>query len=110
MDFSNNSEEARPNHRDMNLVVRVQSFFSFPDEGPRAWWQGKTVPTQTVDIHNYGPLQLVDFIGGYCMWGSKQRITLWCDLDSVSIEITSDEQLLEWFQLNLDKGVVRINV
>ncbi|OEL33422.1 hypothetical protein BAE44_0005559, partial [Dichanthelium oligosanthes] len=72
-------------------------------------WQGKTLPTQTVDIYNYDLLQLVDFIWGHCMWGSKQCITLWHDLDSVSIEITSDERLLELLQLNLDKGVVCIN-
>ncbi|KAG2607121.1 hypothetical protein PVAP13_4NG199422, partial [Panicum virgatum] len=42
------------------------------------------------------------------MWGVKQYITLWRELE-YSMEIKSDEQLLEWFQLNLDKGIVRIN-
>jgi hypothetical protein len=71
--------------------------------------QGKTLPTQTVDPHNYSMLQLVDFIAEHYNWGSKQLITLWRDLETESIEINSDEQLFEWCQLNLDKGVVQIN-
>ncbi|RLM64230.1 hypothetical protein C2845_PM16G09010 [Panicum miliaceum] len=55
-------------------------------------------------------MQLVDFIAEHYLWGSKQRITLWRDLDIESIEITSDEQLLEWFQVNLEKEVVQIIV
>jgi hypothetical protein len=54
-------------------------------------------------------LQLVDFIAKHYNWGSKQLITLWRDLEIESIEINSDEQLFEWCQLNLDKGVVQIN-
>jgi hypothetical protein len=34
---------------------------------------------------------------------------LWRELDGASMEINSDENLREWFQLNLDKGVVHIN-
>jgi hypothetical protein len=71
--------------------------------------QGKILPTQTVDPQNYGMLQLVDFIAEHYNWGSKQLITLWCDLETESIEIKSDEQLFEWCQLNLNRGVVHIN-
>ena len=92
----------------LNIVVRVGSFFSLLDGGPKTWMQGKTLPTQTVDIHSYSFLQFVDFIAEHYMWGSKQYITLWRKLE-YSMEIKSDEQLLEWFQLNLDKGIVRIN-
>jgi hypothetical protein len=53
-------------------------------------------------------MQLVDFIAEHYMWGSKQYISLWCDLDNESIEIKSDEHLIEWFQLNLENGVVCI--
>ncbi|KAG2538225.1 hypothetical protein PVAP13_9NG314814, partial [Panicum virgatum] len=42
------------------------------------------------------------------MWGSKQHITLSRESE-YTMEIKSDEELFEWFQLNLDKGVVRIN-
>ena len=27
----------RPNHKDFELVVRVRSFFSMPDGGPKLW-------------------------------------------------------------------------
>jgi hypothetical protein len=53
-------------------------------------------------------MQLVDFIDEHYMWGSKQYISLWCDLDNESIEIKSDEHLIEWFQLSLKNGVVCI--
>ena len=98
----------RPNQMSLNIVVRVGFFFSLLDGGPKTWMQGKTLLTQTVDIHSYSFLQLVDFIAEHYMWGSKQYITLWRELE-YSMEIKSDEQLLEWFQLNLDKGIVRIN-
>ena len=92
----------------LNLVIRVRSFFSLPDGGPKTWMQGRTLPTQTIDIHNYSLLHLVDFIAEHYMWGSKQHITLSRESE-YTMEIKSDEQLFEWFQLNLDKGVVRIN-
>uniref|UniRef100_K4ALJ6 Uncharacterized protein n=1 Tax=Setaria italica TaxID=4555 RepID=K4ALJ6_SETIT len=72
------------------------------------WLQGKTLPPQVVDIHNYGLMQLVNFIAEHYKWGSKQYISLWCDLDNDSIEIKSDEHLYEWFELNLENGVVHI--
>ena len=92
----------------LNLVIRVRSFFSLPDGGPKTWMQGRTLPTQTIDIHNYSLLHLVDFIAEHYMWGSKQHITLSRESE-YTMEIKSDEELFEWFQLNLDKGVVRIN-
>ena len=92
----------------MQLVVRVRSFFSLPDWGPKSWQRGKTLPTQIVDTHSYGMLQLVDFIAEHYMWGSKQYISLYRELESDSIEIKSDEQLFEWFELNIDKGIVHI--
>ena len=98
---------------DMSLVVRVLSFFSLPDEGPKSWQQGRTLPTQVVDMHSFDLLQLVNFIAEHYMWGSKQYISLWRALDEISrgpsIEIKTDEQLLEWFELNKDKGKVYIN-
>lgn len=61
-----------------------------------------------VDSHNYILLQLVDFIGESFLWGSKQYISLWRALEDDSIEITTDEHLSEWFELNKDNGVVHI--
>jgi len=98
----------RQNQISLNLVVRVRSSFSLPDGGPKTYVKGKTLPTQRIDIHNYSLLQLVDFIAEHYIWGSKQHITLLRESE-YTIEIKSDEQLFEWFQLNLDKGVVEIN-
>ena len=88
----------------LNLVVRVLSFFSLPDGGPKSWQQGRILPTQVVDMHSFNVLQLVNFIAEHFMWGSKQYITLWRALEDTfsgdSIEIKTDEQLLEWFELN----------
>jgi len=99
----------RVNHRELKLVVRVRSFFSLPDNGPKSWWQGRTLPTKIIDINSFGLMQLVDFIAEHCLWGSKQYMTLWRDLENYSMEIKSDENLLEWSLLNVEKGVVRIN-
>jgi hypothetical protein len=41
--------------------------------------------------------------------GSKQYITLWRDLDDVSVEIKTNENLLDWFQCNIEKAEVGIN-
>ena len=96
----------------------MRSFFSLPDNGPKSWWQGRTLPTKIVDINSFGLLQLVDFIVEHCLWGSKQYMTLWGskqymtlwrDLENYSMEIKSDENLLEWCLLNVEKGLVCIN-
>ncbi|KAG2568144.1 hypothetical protein PVAP13_7NG325448 [Panicum virgatum] len=61
-------------------------------------------------MNEYGLEQLVDFVAEHYIWGSKQLCTLWRDLENISCEIKSDEELLDWFLLNLDKGVACINV
>ena len=99
----------RVNHRELKIVVKVRSFFSLPDNGPKSWWQGRTLPTKIVDINSFGLMQLVDFIAEHCLWGSKQYMTLWRDLENYSMEIKSDENLLEWCLLNVEKGLVCIN-
>ena len=60
--------------------------------------------TTIVDSHDYSLLQLVDFIGESFLWGSKQYISLWQALEDYSIEIKTDEQLSEWFELNKENG------
>ena len=87
----------RINHSKLELVVRVRSFFSLPDSGPKTWWQRRTLSTKVVDINSFELLQLVDFIAEHCLWGSKQCITLWRDLENDSMEIKSDENLLSDF-------------
>lgn len=90
-------EEPRINHSKLKLVVRVRSFFSLSDSGPKTWWQGRTLPTKVVDTNSFGLLQLVDFIVEHCLWGSKQYSTLWRDLENDYVEIKSDENMLECF-------------
>ncbi len=99
----------RPTHSDLQLVVRVESFLSLPDGGPKQYLQGKTLPTQNIDMHKYDLLQVVNFIAEHYTWGSKQYVSLWRSLDDGFVEIKSDEHLREWFQLNIDKGVVCID-
>ena len=77
---------ARPNHIELKLV-RVRLFFSLRDGGPKSWWQGRTLPTNVVDMHSFGLLKLFDFIAEHCLWGSKRYITLWRDLENYSMEI-----------------------
>jgi len=43
------------------------------------------------------------------MWGSKQYISFWRSLENESIEIKSDEELLQWFELNQERRVVHID-
>jgi hypothetical protein len=75
--------------------------------GPKTYRRRETLTT-FVDSHDYNLLQLVDFIGESFVWGSKQYISLWRALEYDCIEIATDEQLLEWFELNKDKGEVNI--
>ena len=96
------------NHIELKLV-RVWSFFSLPDGGPKLWWKGRTLTTKAMDTHSCGLLQLVDFIAEHYLRGSKQYITLWLDLENDSMEIKSDENLLKWFLINIEKGLVCIN-
>ncbi|WVZ83421.1 hypothetical protein U9M48_030570 [Paspalum notatum var. saurae] len=96
------------NQQELTLVIKVQSFWSLPDGGPKTYSRRQTLTT-AVEMNGYGLLQLVDYIGERFVWGSKQYITLWRSLEDASIEIKTDEHLLEWFQLNQEKGAVHID-
>jgi hypothetical protein len=57
-----------------------------------------TLQPLVLDRSNCVLLNLINYIGTKCMWGSKQYITLWhSTLDDVATEIKIDEQLIEWF-------------
>jgi hypothetical protein len=99
----------RTSHNKLELVVRVRSFFSLSENGSKTWFQGRTLPAKVIDPKSFRVVHLVDFIGEHCFWGSKQYVTLWRDLEEASIEIKSDENLLEWFQLHDKSGLVCIN-
>ena len=98
----------RLNHSELELVVNIRSHWSLPDSGPKTFKRKESV-TAIVDRHSYGFLQLVDFVGERCMWGSKQYISFWRSLENESIEIKSDEELLQWFELNQERRVVHID-
>ena len=99
----------RLNHTKLELIIRVRSFFSLPDSGPKIRWRGRTLSTKVADTNSFGLLQLVDFIVEHCLWGSKQYITLWRDLENDSMKIKSDENLLEWFLINVENELICIN-
>jgi hypothetical protein len=65
---------------------------------------GGKVELYQIDTNCFGLLQLFDFIAEHCLWCSKQYITLWRDLDNDSMEIKSDENLLDWFLINVENG------
>jgi hypothetical protein len=71
--------------------------------------KGRTLPTKVVDTNSFGLLQLFDFVVKHYLWGSKQYITLWRDLENDYVEIKSDENMLKWFLINVDNGLVCIN-
>jgi hypothetical protein len=57
-------------------------------------------------------MQIVDHIAEHFMWGSKEYCTLYGSSEGsgdVSFQIKSDEQVLQWFQMNLEKEVVHID-
>ncbi|WVZ73795.1 hypothetical protein U9M48_022066 [Paspalum notatum var. saurae] len=96
------------NQQELALVVNVRAYWSLLHGGPKTYSRRQTLTT-TVDVNGYGMLQLVDYIGERFMWGSKQYITLWRSLDNASIEIKTDEHLVEWFQENQENGTVHID-
>jgi hypothetical protein len=102
----------RSMRRELSLGVKIGSYFSHPDGGPKAYSRRKTLSPIVVDATNYGLMQLINHIAEHFMWGSKQYISLFRasdDCDEVCVAIKSDEQLCEWFNLNLENGVVQID-
>jgi hypothetical protein len=55
----------------LDLVVRVMSFLSLPDEGPKSHQMGRTLPTVSVDMHSFNLLQLIDFIAKHYLYGDE---------------------------------------
>jgi hypothetical protein len=80
--------------------------------GPKAYSRRKTLSPIVVDLSSYVLLQLINHIAEYFIWGSKQYISLFraTDVcDEVCVPIKSDEELREWFNMNLENGVVHID-
>jgi hypothetical protein len=91
----------------LKLVVTIRSYFATPDGEPKRYYPRRTLRPLAVDT-KFSLLQLVDFIGETFIWGSKQYLKLWRCLDDDFVEIKTDEDLLQWFEVNMQKGVVRI--
>jgi hypothetical protein len=88
------------------------SYFSHLDGGPKTYCRRKTLSPFIVDANSCGLMQIIDHITEHFMWGSKQYITWYGpskDSGDVSFLIKSDEHVLEWFQMNIEKGVVHID-
>jgi hypothetical protein len=98
--------------RELSSVVKMDSYFSLPDGGSKTYCRRKTLSPFIVDAKSYGLMQIIDHVAEHFMWGSKQYITLYGsfeDSDGVSFQIKSDEHVLEWFEMNLEKRVVYID-
>jgi hypothetical protein len=86
----------------LKVFIKVGSYFALSDREPKRYYQRRHLPSFVVNIDKYLLLNLVDYIDAKYIWGSKQYITLWRSLlNDVVIEIKSNEQLLEWFELML---------
>jgi hypothetical protein len=86
--------------RELSVVVKMSSYFSFSDRGPKAYSRRKTLSSIIIDASSYELLQLINYIAEHFMWGSKQYISLFRgsdDSDEVCVPIKSNEQLFEWF-------------
>jgi hypothetical protein len=80
----------------LEVFIKCDSYFTLSDEEPKRYYQKRHLPSFVVERDKCVLLNLMDYIGAKCIWGSKQYITLWRYLtDDVAIEIKSDEQLLE---------------
>jgi hypothetical protein len=98
--------------RELSVVVKMSSYFSLSDRGPKAYSRRKTLSSIIIDASSYGLLQLINYIAEHFMWGSKQYISLFRgsdDSDEVCVPIKSDEQLIESLYQNLENGVVHID-
>ncbi|KAK3144939.1 hypothetical protein QOZ80_4AG0320050 [Eleusine coracana subsp. coracana] len=98
---------ARPPNSEFKVVIKVRSFFSLPDRGPKTYYGSNSKPvTVYIERDRCSLLDLVDAVGENFIWGSKQYISFWHSLINECVRITTDVQLLEWFDLNRKSGVV----
>jgi hypothetical protein len=90
----------------------MSSYFSLQDGGRKTYCRRKALPPFNVDANSCSLMQIVDHIAKHFMWGSKQYVTFYGSSEGsgdVSFWIKSDEQVLQWFQMNLEKGIVHID-
>jgi hypothetical protein len=93
--------------RELSVVVTMSSYFSLPDggRGAKAYSRWKTLSPIIVDSSSYVMLQLINHIAEHFILGSKQYISLFRAIDvcdEVCVSIKSEEQLLVWFNRNIE--------
>ncbi|TVU32551.1 hypothetical protein EJB05_24282, partial [Eragrostis curvula] len=91
--------------REISVVVRMSAYFSIPDGLPKTYCRRTILSPIVVNANSYGLMQLVNHIADHFLWGSKQFF-FFCGVNLNMMTI--DEQLLQWIEMNLDKGVVHI--
>jgi hypothetical protein len=100
----------RSTNNNLDVFIKVGSYFTVPVWETKRYYQRRHLPSFVVHRDKCVLLILIDYISAKCIWGSKQYITLWHSLpDDVAIEIKSDEQLLEWFELNIESGIMCVD-
>jgi hypothetical protein len=62
--------------RELSVVVRMSSYFSLLDGGPKAYSRRKTLSPIVVDASSYVLLQLINHIDEHFVWGSKHLMNL----------------------------------
>jgi hypothetical protein len=90
----------------LTINIRVRAHFEITGEGRKTYRGSQHVKT-IVDINSFTLMQLVDFICADFVWNSKQFISLHRG-DNGNGEIRSYEQLKQWLDVNLQKGVAHI--
>jgi hypothetical protein len=99
--FTNNGVE---------VFIKAGSYFVLSNGKPKRYYQRRHLPSFVNERNKCALLNLVDYIDAKFIWGSKKYITLWRSLsDDVATEIKSDEQLLEWFELNIESGIMCVD-
>jgi hypothetical protein len=100
----------RSTNNSLEVFIKVGLYFALPDEEPKRYYQRSHLLSFVVDRDKCVLLNLIDYMCANCIWGLKQYRTLWLSLpDDVAIEIKSDEQLLEWFELNIESGIMCVD-
>jgi hypothetical protein len=100
----------RSTNNSLEVFIKLGSYFALPDGEPKHYYQMRHLPSFIVDRDKCVLLNLVDYMDAKCIWGSKQYMILWSSLrDDVAIEIKSDKLLLEWFELNIESGIMCVD-
>jgi hypothetical protein len=68
--------------KELSVVVKMRSYLSLPDRGPKTYCRRKTLSPFIVDVNSCGLMQIIDHIAEHFIWGSKQYVTLYGSFES----------------------------